>query len=141
MAGSLKTLAGIDVNVGKCRVWSRTGGEAPPGISELGPDVWRGDREPEENGLVVLGVPLGTDEFVNAFAMKRRREEQLFLDRLLHVPDLQSAWLLLLFCAAARANHMLRLLPPTASEEYAISHDAAVWQALCELLAQERLRE
>ena len=141
VAASLKTHAGIDVNMGKCRVWSKTGGEAPPGISELGPDVWRGDREPEENGLIVLGAPLGNDEFVKAFAMKRRREEQLFLDRLLHVPDLQSAWLLLLFCAAARANHMLRLLPPTASEEYAISHDAAVWQALCELLAQERLKE
>ena len=67
MAASLKTHAGIDVNMGKCRVWSKTGGEAPPGIvSELGPDVWRGDREPEENGLVVLGAPLGTDEFVDA---------------------------------------------------------------------------
>ena len=66
------------MNMGKRRVWSRTGGEAPPGISELRPDVWRGDREPEENGLVVLGAPLGTGEFINAFAMKRRREEQLF---------------------------------------------------------------
>ena len=69
------------------------------------------------------------------------RLEQLFLERPLHVPDLQSAWLLLLFCAAARANHLLRFLPPTASEEYAISRDAAVWQALRELLAQGRLSE
>ena len=39
---------------------------APPGISELGAAVWRGDKPPPERGLVVLGTPIGHPEFVRA---------------------------------------------------------------------------
>ena len=141
VAAAIREKSGIDVHLGKCRAWSAAGGAAPPGIAEIGPEVWRCGRAAAEDGLKVLGSPLGSEAFVEAFAAARREEEQVFLDRLEHVPDLQSAWLLLLHCAAARANHLLRLLPPTESRDYATSHDDALWGALCGLISQERLKD
>ena len=38
-------------------------------------------------------------------------EHQVLLDRIPSLPDLQSAWSLLLLCASARANYFLRLPP------------------------------
>ena len=136
VAASIKEGAGIDINMGKCRAWSAAGGDPPPGIAELGTSVWCGDRSPEENGLVVLGAPLGTAEYIASKLQARRDEERLFLDRLQAVPDLQSAWLLLSYCAAPRANHILRLLPPATSSDYAEGHDEDVWTALNGLLSQ-----
>ena len=40
--------------------------------------------------------------------------------------SLQAAWLLLLFCAAPRANYLLRILPPHLTADYAVADDAAV---------------
>ena len=54
---AVRAHAGVDANFGKCRVWSASGGGAPPGIAELGPDVWRGVKDAEENGLKVLDAP------------------------------------------------------------------------------------
>ena len=49
------------------------------------------------------------------------------------VPDLQCAWLILMFCAAARANYFLRVVHPGSSEEFARQHDAAIWQVFLQL--------
>ena len=49
------------------------------------------------------------------------------LAELPQLPDLQCAWLLLLFCAAIRAQHLLRTVPPSQSAAYAEAHDHAVW--------------
>eukprot|EP00439_Symbiodinium_sp_Y106_P021124 s10692_g2.t1 len=48
----------------------------PPGIAELGDDVWRGDKPSAQRGIVVLGTP----------------EKRRLLDELPHLPDLQCAW-------------------------------------------------
>ena len=52
------------------------------------------------------------------------------------LPDLQSAWLLLLYCCAPRAQHILRTVPPDQSAAYAEQHDAAVWNTLWALLGE-----
>ena len=54
-------------------------------------------------------------------------EHSTLLSRILSVRDLQCAWFLLLFCAAARANYLLRVLPPSQSETFATVHDSSVW--------------
>ena len=46
----------------------------------------------------------------------------------------QPDWLLLHYCAATRANYLLRVLPPHLTEEYASSHDDAVASCLSSLL-------
>ena len=48
--------------------------------------------------------------------------------------DLQCAWLLLLFCAATRANYFLRVVQPAWSERFAAAHDENVWNCTQELL-------
>ena len=39
VASAVEELAGAAANLGKTRVYNRSGGAAPPGISELGPDL------------------------------------------------------------------------------------------------------
>ena len=134
---ALREHAGVDTDLGKCRVWNRQGGSAPPGINELGPDVWRGDKPEAERGLKVLGAPLGSPEYVSALGQQRVQEEQELTDLLPQLPDLQSAWLLLLMCAAPRANHLLRNVPPQLAQSYAEGHDGLQLQTLAALVRRE----
>ena len=73
----------------EARVW-REGGET--------------DLPPGRQGVVVLGTPLGHPAFIHAHLEKKVEEQRKLLTRIPLVPDLQSAWLILLHCAAARAN-------------------------------------
>ena len=109
-------------------------GAAPPGVSELGPDVWRGDKPPNQRGMVVLGSPVGHPDFMAAWTAQRMAQEQELLEHLPFLPDLQCAWLLLALCASPRANHALRTVPPPDISLYAQAHDAAMWATLLELL-------
>ena len=69
----------------------------PPGISELGEEVWRGDKPPAERGLVVLGT-IGHPDFAQAWAAERMQEERKLLQQLPELPDPQCSWLLLSTC-------------------------------------------
>ena len=133
---AVEELAGVAANLGKTRVYNRAGGAGPPGISELGPEAWRGDKPLPERGFVALGTPIGAPEYVAACARERLEQEQGLLAELPQLPDLQCAWLLLLFCAAPRAQHLLRTVPPSQSAAYAEAHDHAVWGTLQALLGE-----
>ena len=61
----------------------------------------------------------------------------MLLSKLLSVPDLQVAWLLLLMCAAPRCHYLLRALPPGYTAAFARQHDEAVLACLQELLAND----
>ena len=126
--------AGIHTHLGKLRLWSKTGGERPPGFEEFDNEVWAGGAETAKRGIKVLGTPRGHSDFVAAHADKRITDEKRFLDKVAQLGDLQCAWLLLTFCAVPRANHMLRILPPSAVEPYAKSHDDAIWGCFCQLM-------
>ena len=80
----LSTHAHIHLHHGKTKVWNR-GGVEPEGIVELTrrarqvrPDavVWKGDQQlpPNQQGLRVLGVPIGQPEFVLDFLEAKNRE-------------------------------------------------------------------
>ena len=58
--------------------------------------------------------------------------------RLREVPDLQAAWLLLLYCAVPRANHLLRAVPPDMVAEYARAHDDGIWATFLDLIGYDR---
>ena len=88
--------------------------------------MFGGDKPSAQRGIVVLSTPVGHADFVQAWADARLQEERRLLDELPRLPDLQCAWLLLLFCASPRANHALRTLPPSESASYARAHDQAV---------------
>ena len=132
---------GIRLNMGKTKVYNH-GGFKPRRVEELQPQepnaekVWVGDHSlpAEEQGVLVLGSPIGTQAFAEAHGQKKLNEELELLDLLPQLPDLQCAWNLLQLCAAPRANYHLRSQPPKQVALYAATHDTAVWQTLCYLL-------
>ena len=127
---SVEAHTGIAANLGKTRVFNFSGGPAPPGVRDLGDDVWRGDKPLLERGIVALGCPVGTPQFIEAWGRDRVAKEDELLRQLPLLPDLQCAWLLLAYCASPRANHALRTVPPELIRPYAAAHDAAVWGTL-----------
>ena len=120
----------IQIHLGKTQVWNR-GSTAPENIDVLqqearmvDPDavVWRADENipTEDEGVVILGTPLGARRLCAvAFAIEVGFPPHSAGANPLY-PDLQSAWLILLFCASRRAIFLLRALPPSATREFAI---------------------
>ena len=137
VTSSIETRAGVTANLGKTRVYNRDGGPAPPGIAELGANVWHGDTPEAERGFVALGTLLGHPRFVAAHTDTRLLDEARLLQELPVLTDPQCAWLLLAMCASPRADHLLRTLPPSLSASYARGHDDAVWRCLLALLGEE----
>ena len=90
-----------------------------------------------EHFVTILGTPLGHPDFVEASLQAKSREHDTLFDRLVAVPDLQCAWLLLLFCVSTRANYMLRVVHPELSHGFAARHDSRVWSTLTRLLGVE----
>ena len=101
-------------------------------VRRIDPDaiVWRGNRDipTEQQGLKILGCPVGHHDFVQDQLSKLADRHSVLLDRISLVDDLQSAWLLLVFCAAARANFFLRSVTPGQTSAY------QMWSCLCNLL-------
>ena len=50
------------------------------------------------------------------------------------VPDLQSAWLLLLHCPSSRANYHLLVLRQEMVLQFAQAHDENMWRGRCRIL-------
>ena len=127
-------------HLGKLRVWSSGGGPCPDDLLALGNDVWTADKPEHENGLKILGTPLGKPAYVEQFVNERMHKENCFLGKLLKMTDLQCAWIMLSFSAVPRANHMIRMVPPSSVHGYAESHDLAIWTTFCKLLGAEPLQ-
>ena len=73
--------------------------------------MWKGPGLPaEDHGIKVLRTPLGHSEFVTAHQERITEEHRVLLERIPAVQDAQSARLILLHCAAARANYLLRVV-------------------------------
>ena len=112
VAAALREHAGIEVNLGKTRVWNAAGVE-PLACRDLAPlaedgssVVWVGDleRSAHRRGVVVLGTPVGSTEFVHTHLAALREDHDRLLARIRQLTDLQSAWLILSFCANPRCN-------------------------------------
>ena len=137
---ALKDQTGLKLNTGKTRVYNR-GGVQPEGVQELGAEVWVGghDRDAASRGLKVLGTPVGTPEYTEAQGTKWLEKEEKLWTLLPQLPDLQSAWLLLLNCAAPRSNYRSRTVAPQYNGKYAKGHDEGLWATLCALLGKHPL--
>ena len=130
--------AKIRLNQGKTCIWNQVG-QMPIGCERLeaaaraeNPDarVWRGDlqMEPSQRGIVIMGTPVGTPEFVLQQLEQKVVEHETFLQRIPELMDLHCAWLLLLFCGVARANFFLRTVSPALSHSFAARHDEQIWR-------------
>ena len=136
---------GIRVHDGKTQLWNRAG-RVPTGAQALtaaarksDPDaiVWRGDTTlpPEAQGVTILGTPLGHEEFVRARLVTVSAKHDRLISQIVGIPELQCAWILLLYCAAARPNYILRVVHPTYTSNFAAHHDASLRRVLSQLVA------
>ncbi|CAE7292329.1 unnamed protein product, partial [Symbiodinium pilosum] len=66
-----------------------------------------------------------------------RAQHRTLLELLPTLPDLQVAWLLLLYCACPRAQYVLRILPPALTAAFAAEHDHRILSCLAQLLQVE----
>ena len=134
----------IDIHRGKTKIWNRSG-EKPSGVDQLTQParvqdpraiVWRGAAElpVSEQGMKVLGVPLGREEYANRFLEKKTEHHDTLFHRIPLVPDVQASSLLLSYCVATRANFYLRNITPEVAHSFAISHDLKVHHCLCKII-------
>ena len=122
-------------------LWSCQGGVEPPRVEALlrgqprpATPFWKGDLDPGHNGLVILGTPIGRPEFVERVLQERLAHQQRFLAAITQLPNLQAAWLLLLYCAVPLANHLLRSLPQDQVAAYAKAHDEKIWSTFLQII-------
>lgn len=57
----------VRTNLGKIRCWGCSETNAPRGIAELGPQVWRGNLPAEQQSLIMLGSPIGSTAFAQTW--------------------------------------------------------------------------
>ena len=121
------------------------GGVQPSGIEEMTRAaralkheavVWRGDPllPVTQQGVKVLGIPIGKQEYAQEFLAHKSRQQQVLFQRIPWVNDTQSAFLLLSMCGATRANFWLRAVRPEDTEDFARQHNENVWACLREIL-------
>ena len=143
----------IRVHSGKTQVWNRGG--VRPNVCDVleriaraaDPDarVWRGSGDTDlleaQQGMKVLGTPLGHPSYVEAYLQKKVRDQQTFLERIPAVQDLQSSWSLLVHCASARSNYLLRVVTPESVANYARLHDDGMWRCFCRMMRIDPTQE
>ena len=99
LKSDLESHARIQVHLGKTK--GNRAGEEPEACSSMQEAAQRVDPDARvsQQGLRVLGIPIGTPEFVRSQLEQTSLKYKVLFNRLTSVEDLQSAWLLLLFCA------------------------------------------
>ena len=145
VSDELNNRAHIEVHHGK--VWNRSG-VLPSGIEvdksrEGGEARCRGleggsNLPPIQQGLKVLGVPLGQPAYVREFLENKSTEQAVLFERIPWVNDLEAVWIFLMMCVSTLANFWLRVVRPELTEAFAIRHDANVWNCLRSILGTPR---
>ena len=111
------------VNLSKCNVWSPTAaGTEHPDIQALG-NAQSGSTgaavatlniQPPASGMRVVGHPIGSDDFCRAYYDDKAVKIEVLVSHLMELMEyrndlaLQSAYLLLRYCAEPRIAHLLR---------------------------------
>ena len=124
VTATIEREAGVAANLGKTRVYHARRG---PAFASSARKFGAATSLPQSAGLLLWAC---RSAFIRSCASNRLEEERRLLAQLPQLPDLQCAWLLLLFCAAPRAQHLLRTVPLAAIAEYARAHDDDVWRTL-----------
>ena len=134
----------ISLNNGKTRLWNRAG-LFPQGCEVLedaarreDPEavVWKGNPELplSQQGIKILGVPVGRKEFVEHELESRANTHAELLEKIPRVKDLQCAWLILLYCGVSRAIFFIRAVSPDHSLQFAQRHEEQIWRCLTTLI-------
>ena len=90
---------------------------------------------PQSNKASSVGHSFGARRFCGQITSKKSRETNKgFCERSIGE---KSAERVVLHCAAAKANHQLRFVRPSATEKFARIHDESVWQCLATIFGTD----
>jgi hypothetical protein len=119
---------GLELQLQKCSVFCPRGDPVP----DIPADVERAD-----GGLVVLGVPMGSREFVEDSLMEIVTDLETLVPKLVKMEDSQRAMVLLRMCFAQKFTFWLRTVETLAVQRAAIRFDQAVERCFCGVLRIE----
>jgi hypothetical protein len=133
-------------NMEKSALWSPTAaGTAHPGIVALAAEGV--PVQPPRSGITCVGHPLGSDDFCVSFYDRKAAKTERIVDEIERLAAhkrraaIQSAYLLLRYCAEPRIAHLLRCARPQLIHAAAVRHDTAILRGLSALLgAGDHLR-
>ena len=90
------------------------------------------------NNLVLVGCPMGTDEFIREHVRERTVKANELVEKLKGIPDAQSGLLILRYCANyAKLVYLSRVLHPSHTATQMAEHDKATRESLSDLLKAE----
>ncbi len=122
---------GLQMNVSKCEVWGWRGEESE-WMKRLPAEI----KRVQEDGFELLGAPIGSKKFSEAYAEKRLQDIEEALVELRKVDDAQVELALLRSCLGfPRFGFTLRSAPP-----HLIEKAAAKFDALMERVAGDRFQ-
>ena len=139
---TVTTRSGLSLNPSKCACWSPTvmpearraaliaaceTAQVP--AAQLAPALID-QPSCETGGSILLGAPIGSDQFCKVTLEAATAATRVSMERLLELPSPQAQLLCLRYCASPRATATLRASPPTVTHNYAVSHDEAVTRTL-----------
>jgi len=101
---------GLSLSLPKCEVWSPAGPLSPSDDKCIHSDI---KRVPA--GMVVLGAPVGTDEFCSKFWREYLKDIERETKIVCRWNKVQGALSLFRICICSRLNYMLRNCPPEVS--------------------------
>lgn len=125
---------GLDSQPRKCGVYS------PRGDISAFPQDMPGVQE-RADGCEVVGIPIGSDEYVRSAVLRKVRRLNEVIPLLDHLHNPQMQYLLLRCCAHPRVAYLLRGVVPALMETAAAEHDDSVWQSLQRILPGAPLSE
>jgi hypothetical protein len=137
--GQLLSEQGMALNHAKGFVWSRSAASlacpAIQAVSQMGITVVQPDQ-----GIKVVGAPVGADDWCKDWLLRKGEKVGESIDAIEklgthdHACSVQSALLLMRYCAVPRVNHLLRGCPPSLVEEMALLHDRRIMSCFSRLL-------
>jgi hypothetical protein len=115
---------GGELNLSKCVALCSE--ELPDDLRALGVRCIDPHVPAAERGLIMQGVPLGHADFVAAWLDQKLASQQEIMRRLAtYVPDRLAAAQMLSWCIVPRITHILRALPPPATDTFVKAFDDA----------------
>ena len=127
---------GIQVHQGKLKAYCPNASSAQHGLGAYDTndnEVWVHNGTLDEQGIMVVGTPIGTPEFVQSRLDLRLDAQSLLTAEIELLEEVQHKWLLNYYCAVPRINHLLRTLPPEEVLPFAQAHDLHVQDVVARL--------
>ena len=93
------------------------------------------------DGIDILGIPLGSPEYIRSKCAEISKSGEEFCSKLIELNDPQSELLLLRFCHVPAINHLARSVIPSYLQSGAKVHDTLTKSAFCNILKMSSVCE